>query len=266
MLTILIVVGIVSCIIINNYMYKKELDNKMRIFTESLKNDDYDTAIDICDSLTDKDLENVRADFVKCVVREVKDNKYIYVMELPPSYVSDGDAFEYIPRVLDYDVIYKYEKYKEICESLKISESDNTNVTEYVDSVLSLKEYAFYEEYCECVKKVMPACMRAIKLLSEGTDYIFYPSIAIEKFDSALDIVEECINTIDGYDNSSGIYDDYIIAFNSFEDILKTLVSGNNVSYEQLETMKNYFAKAGVGLGSMYDSVNSAVESLPDIY
>lgn len=264
-LVILIAIGIVSYIIINNYIQKKELENKMEIYIASLQNEDYDSTIEICNSLNEKELEKVRDELIKAFVEVVKNNKYTYVMELPPSYVSSTQVFEYIPQALDYDAIYKYEKYKRVSDIIKISEDDGTNVVEYIDAVLALKENSIYDEYLECIKIVMGKYVMAAEYFSDGTNS-YSTDVRLEKYNSALQIVNECNEIVDNYDNSSGIFDDVKTAFDSFKVVLEKMISGDGISYEEFEMLKNSYGRAGVGIGSVYDTVNNAVEALPEVY
>ena len=202
-IAIVIIVGIIGKVIYSNY--EKKADD----VTRYLQQYQYSDAISKYEDLGSLGKKLFRKDIVNQFIDMVKNNKY-----------QAGSSDE----IVNAADIGKYEQFKKIVDTLQIKSEDNTNVIEYIDAVLKLKEYEQYNEILKCVLACKDELMDSFQSVQDSTSSYYLLDYYIgQARDSADDAYDKALK----YDATKYKVSEFIDSIKNYSDALDEIYYGD---------------------------------------
>ena len=200
---VVIIAGVTGKMIYSNY--EKKADD----VTSYLRQYQYSDAISKYEDLGNLGKKLFREDIVYQFIDMVKNNKY-----------QAGSSDE----IVNAADIGKYEQFKKVADTLQIKSEDNTNVIEYIDAVLKLKEYEQYNEILKCVLACKDELMDSFQSVQDSTSSYYLVDYYIgQARNSADDAYEKALK----YDATKYNVSEFIDSIKNYSDALDEIYYGD---------------------------------------
>lgn len=232
----IVITGIIVAVKYN--YYKGTADS----IVDNLKKENYDVVVSDYEKLGMIGEKLFREDVVDEFVNTVKNNKYSLGTD---SNVANGDSIE------------KYEKLKTVCKAMEITSKDDTNVKEYIDAVLNLKQYVKYNELVACIMASKDNLTKSFDYISEASDSTYLRTTYLKlSYDSAL----SAITSASKYNSQEFRVSEYVDLLKNYKNALFGLAYGTITSARTSECSK-YISE----IGDMVDDVSSILKSAKEM-
>ena len=213
---VVIIAGVTGKMIYSNY--EKKADD----VTRYLRQYQYSDAISKYEDLGNLGKKLFREDIVYQFIDMVKNNKY-----------QAGSSDE----IVNAADIGKYEQFKKVADTLQIKSEDNTNVIEYIDAVLKLKEYEQYNEILKCVLACKDELMDSFQSVQDSTSSYYLVDYYIgQARNSADDAYEKALK----YDATKYNVSEFIDSIKNYSDALDEIYYGDLSYATETSVYKGY--------------------------
>lgn len=240
-IAVVIIAGVTGKIIYSNY------EKKAEDVTKYLRQYQYSDAISKYEDLGSLGKRLFRKDIVDQFIDMVKNNKY-----------QAGSSDE----IVNAADIGKYEQFKKIADTLQIKSEDNTNVIEYIDAVLKLKEYEQYNEILKCVLACKDELMDSFQSVQDSTSSYYLVDYYIGKArDSADDAYDKALT----YDATKYNVSEFIDSIKNYSDALDEIYYGNLSYATEASTYISKIRDTILEITDKMTEEKDAENNLPDL-
>lgn len=167
--------------------------------------------------------------------------------------------------VVDEIALSNYADYKEIAQLFNITNADNTNVTEYIDAVLVLKEYEEYNAITKCVFASISSYNDWFDYMDkamENSDYFYIMDMYIGY---AYETIQDAVQSAKDSDAGDALCAEYIDALSTIEASIGDVYSGNIDSIDDIDPAITKADNIISDVVDAIDAVENIVDNLPEI-
>ncbi len=159
--------------------------------------------------------------------------------------------------LVDSAALKRYEEYKKFCIATNISINDGTNIKEYIDSVLLLKEYEKYNPFAEAMSFYYAAIKEA-SYNKEMASFMFTVSDRNEYREKIINIRRTLKVNLSGIDSTAPYIKDVLDLVNFLENA--------SPSAENEARGRMMAGSLGAHYGKIIGEIQDIIEKVPQLY